>query len=320
MPQAGTTSELYMEQDGADRGVQSPPPPAAPTSVPPPTKVEAAQPVPVKRRMMDEKPDGTVRDTSSEAVTNPNKDLGFRNLDAPEATEPAKEPEAAPTPQETAKEPPPPAEPKVYAGKFKEVDALEKGYQELEKHATKLAQEKALLERERLAQPAPVPSKTPEQMAVEQAEANKILNEFVQDPKTFIEKNVVQRTITALTVQQIRNDWIKSNPDLAEHEVRVAFEANLLMQTDPELAKNPAALLNKATDNFRQFTGKIRSEGAKEALTQETRVIPLVTSTAPPPASEQPAQKAPLTADDAYAQHMRMLKEQEQRSHRGLRR
>lgn len=316
MPAPGTTSDLYMEQDRADaaRPLETPAPPAAAPATP--TKIE--QPVVTKRRMADETADGHVRDTSSEALK-PQNDLGFRNLDDEKLAKPAEEkkPEAAaeaPKPAEQA----PPEPPKVYAGKFKEVDALEKSYLELEKKLTQTAQEKALLERERLAQQPAQPVKTAEQVAAEQTEANKILNEFVQNPKEFLEKNVVQRTMTALQAQQMRNEWLRDNPDLAPHEVRIAFETQLLMQSDPELARNPQALLAKATENFRQFTGKIRTEGAKEALTTETRVIPIVSSTAQPTATEQPA-KAPLNFDEAYSLHMKMLKEQEQRSHRPLR-
>jgi len=93
----------------------------------------------------------------------------------------------------------------------------------------------------------------------------------------------------------------------------------MLSQSDPELAKDPKAMIDKATANFRQFTGKIKTAAAKEALTTETRTVPLLSNTAQPQASEQPA-KAPLTADESYDITMRMLKEQEQKSRRGLRR
>jgi len=278
-----------------------------------------------KGRMADEKPDGTIRDTSAEAVSNPGQDLGFRNItdeseNAPRPKEaaPATEKPAEAPKVEAAKEPAP--EPKVYAGKFKSAEDLEKSYQELESKMTKTSQENASLRAAQQAKPAEPVAKTPDRIASEQAENTRILNEFVNNPKEYIEKNVVQRVTTALTAQQIAENWRKTNPDLAEHEVRVAFEATLLTQSDPELARDPAALLNKATDNFRQFTGRIRTEGAKEALTQETRTIPLLSNTAPAAATEQPSPKAPLSSDDAYSLHLKMLKENEQRSHRGLRR
>lgn len=317
MPAAGTTGNLYSEADNPNSVLGAPP--TAPTPVPPPTKVEAAQPVPVKSRMADEGPDGRIRDTSTEAVTQPGKDLGFRNLDDEPKAKPTEAPAATPTEpvKEAQKEAAPVAEPKVYAGKFKSVEELERSYEEAQKLITRQGQEKAEWQRT-AAQPAPV--KTPEQVVAEQTEANAILNEFVADPKTFIEKNVVQRTLTALTAQNIRNEWLKDNPDIAEHEVRVAFEVTQLIQADPEIAKNPARLIKTATDNFRQFTGKIRAAGAKEALTTETRVIPLVSSTAPAPATEQPPSRAPQTQSDITDSHVAWLKQQEQRSHRGLRR
>lgn len=322
MPVA-TTSELYLDPD---RG-SMPSAPLAPPVPPAPTKVEVTQPVVTRSRMADQNPDGSIRDTSGEAVSTPGKDLGFRNISEEEAVKPKEEvaspeaPKDQPKPADAPKEAPPTEQPKVYAGKFKTPEDLEKSYQELESKFTKTSQENANLKAAQAATPPPAPApKTPEQIAIEQSENNRILQEFASSPKEFIEKNVVQRVTTALTAQQIAADWRKNNPDIAEHEVRVAFEATLLAQSDPELARNPAALLNKATDNFRSFTGRIRSEGAKEALTQETRTIPLLSNTAPATATEQPSQKAPLTSDEAYSLHLKMLKEQEQRSHRGLRR
>lgn len=317
MPGAGTTSELYKDADNPSSTLGAPP--AAPSDVPPPTKVVVTQPVTTKARMADEKPDGTIRDTSTEALR-PGNDLNFRNLSNEETKPPAEPPKETPAapPKETPA-PAAPPEPKVYAGKFKSAEDLEKSYQELERKLTETSQAKATLEREKLAAPPAPAVKSAEQIAAEQTEANKIVTEFVSNPKEFIEKNIIQRTMTALTAQQIRNEWMKANPDLAEHEIRVAFEATLLAQSDPELGRNPGALLQKATDNFRQFTGKIRTEGAKEALTTETRTIPLLQPSSTTTATEQPA-RAPLTADAAHDIHMRFLKEQEQKSHRGLRR
>lgn len=320
MPGAGGTTDLYKENaDGSRQPLGTPP--AAPTDVPAPTKVEVAKPVITQKRMADETPDGHIRDTSSEALR-PGNDLNFRNLSDEEIKKPEEVP-AAPAevkPAEPVKEAAPVPE-KLYAGKFKTAEDLEKGYEEAQKAMHAASEKAARLEREKNATPAPPPApKTPEQVASEQAENNRLLQELTSDPKTFIEKNIVQRTMVALSAQQVAENWRKANPDLAEHEIRVAFEATLLAQSDPELAANHVALLQKATDNFRQFTGKIRTEGAKEALTQETRVIPLLQPSSTTTAAEQPSQKAPLTPDTAFDMHMRFLKEQEQKSHRGLRR
>jgi hypothetical protein len=329
------TTELYGGDIGKPLDPREAPvgdvggPPIPPSPVPVPVKVEVVnQPIPIKqRRMADEGPDGRIRDTSSEALR-PGNDLGFRNLDAEQTSRPSDAPNNEPSPEvkpeaippQAAPEQGPPEPPKVYAGKFKSVDDLEQGYIEAQKLITRQGQEKAERERAALATPPAPVVKTPEQIAAEQAENNRILNDFVSNPKEYIEKNVVQRVTTALAAQQIAGDWRKNNPDISEHEVRVAFEATLLAQSDPVLARDPAALLNKATDNFRSFTGKIRSEGAKEALTQETRVIPLLSNTAPPLATEQPSPRAPQTQGEVTDSHVAWLQDQSKRSQRGLRR
>ena len=323
MASAGTTGDLYSEADNPQSVLGQPP--APPTPAPPPTKIE--QPVQTKQhRMADERPDGTIRDTSAEALR-PGNDLGFRNLSDETEQETPPPPPVVEPPKEVAPEPPkevPPAPPKLYAGKFKTPEELEKGYSEAEK-AMHAAQEKAArLERERQAAPSPPPPpKTPEQIAAEEARKNAFLEQFVKDPETILkqyQEQAVQQTQVALQAQQFVENWRKQNPDIAEHEVRVTFEAALLAQSEPELANDPNTLFSKATDKFRQFTGKYRTEGAKEALTTETRVIPLLNGTAQSPATEQPPQKAPLTQDEAFSLHLKMLKEQEQKSHRGLRR
>lgn len=333
------TSELYSNADDPKSVLGAPP--SAPAPVPPAdnpivvTKTEIVnQPVVTKTRMADEGPDGKVRDTSTEAMR-PSNDLNFRNIteeddaaraaaaraekdaeNAKAAAEAKPEPVEAAKPAETA----PPAE-KVYAGKFKSVEELEKGYLEAQKAFHQKATEAAVIKQQQEAVPQP---KTPAQMAAEEAQKAQFLERFVKDPEGVIneyQQKATQQTAVALAAQQVATDWRKSNPDIAEHEVRVAFEANLLAQSDPELAKDYAALINRATEQFRQFTGKLRNEGAKEALTQETRVIALLNPTATS-SSEQPSPqaKAPLSSDESYAIHMKMLKDESERSRRGLRR
>jgi len=328
MPSAGITGDLYMNAD--DTGKPMPPsalgaPPSPPTPVPPPVvPVVVTQPAVTKSRMADETSDGKVRDTSTEALR-PGNDLGFRNITDENENRP-KPPETPAPPAEPVKEAPteaPPVPEKVYAERFKSVEELEKGYLESKKEMQKALAERDDLKRKIETQPpAPPAPKTPEQIAAEEADKNKFLAEFVADPKKVIteyQQKAIQQTQVALAAQQVAADWRKNNPDLAEHEYFVAAEASRLMQTDPELAADPQRLMMTATANFRQLTGKLRSEGAKEALTQETRVIPLLSNTAPP-ANGQPPKETPLSPDDAFNAHIKMLKEQEQRSHRGLRR
>lgn len=328
MTAAGTTSDLYVEDDQGNKQVMTAPPPSAPAPVPEPTKPAEQQTVLVKHRMADEGPDGKVRDTSTEALR-PGNDLNFRNLDDEQLTQkpPEPKPEDAKPPETKPAEAPqtPEAKPpeKLYAGKYKSPEELEKAYEESQRAMHRAFEEKATLERQATARtvaPPTLSAKTPEQAAAEQQEAARLVNEFVQDPKGFVEKNIVQRVMVALASQQMTEKWRTANPDLVEHEARVAFEAAQLVQSDPKLAEEPSALFDRATARFREFTGKLRTEGAKEALTQETRVIPLASSSTTPSATEHPPQKAPLTADQAYEAHLQMLKEQEKRSHRGLRR
>lgn len=327
MPSAGTTGDLYMNAD--DTGKPTPPsalgaPPSAPAPVPPPVvPVVVTQPAVTKSRMADETPDGKVRDTSTEALR-PGNDLGFRNITDENENRPKTPETETPPPEVPAKQPePPPALEKLYADRFKTVEETEKGYLEARKEMQKALAERDEYKRKLEAQPPPPPPpKTPEQIALEEAKKNQFLAEFVADPEKVImeyQRRSTEQTQVALAAQQAAADWRKNNPDLAEHEYFVAAEASRLMQTDPELMKDLPRLMAVATTNYRQIIGKARTEGAKEALTQETRVIPLLSNTAPP-ANGQPPKETPLSPDDAFNAHIKMLKEQEQRSHRGLRR
>jgi hypothetical protein len=318
---AGSVGELYIDQDTkAPLGA----PPAAPSDVPPPVApVKVEQPVVVKSRMADETPDGRIRDTSTEALRQGNE-LGYRNLDADPKT-PAEEPkpEVGNTPQAAPEAPPAP--PRVYAGKFKSIEELERGYEESQKAMHKAFEEKANIERQHVAQAAAPPKpveKTQEQVVSEQQRAQQRLNEFVSDPDKFvgdIYQKANQQTMIALKAQEMHQKWAKDNPDLVAGEIYVAADAWRLAQSDPNLANDPQGLYDKSTANFRDFLGKIRMDAQKEALTQETRVIPLASTPPTPTATEQPATRA-LSSDDAFDAHMKMLKAAERRSKTGLRR
>lgn len=305
--------ELYSNPAGADKTtIVEAPPPSAPSPIP----AVVAKPAVVKPRMADENPDGSMRDTSTEAMR-PGNDLGFRNLDD-EPKEPSQPPQVE-AQKEQAPVQEPIQEPTLYAGKFKTPQDLEKAYQEAEKRMNSAMQEAAELRKKGATPAAPAtPAPTPEQVAQTK---QKLLEAFVNDPQSVLKEytdRAQQNTMLALDAQKRTEEWRKANPDLAAHERFVAAEAYFLTQSDPEISKEPARLLQQATENFRKVFGAIRSEGAKEALATETRVTPLLSSTAPATASEQPA-KAPLTFDDAFAQHMKMLKAEESKSHRGLR-
>jgi hypothetical protein len=338
MPQAGTTSDLYI--DPADSSSTLGQPPAAPSSVPDPAPapVVAAQPVPTQVRMADQNADGSVRDTSGAAVNDPSRDLHFRNVDdedqvrraaearaKKEADEKAAQAAAPPATSTSTAAPAPNAAPeKLYAGKFKSAEELEKGYQEAQAAMTRAQQERAELEKRLQATP-PAPPKTAAQLAADEAaEKQAFLEKFASDPQGVLreyQQNAVRQTEVALSSQKMREDWLRDNPDLAaapEHEVLVGMLGWHLASSDPALAANPKALLDKATGTYREMTGKIRSEAAKEALTTQTRVTPLLSNTAPAPTTGQPP-KAPLSGDAAFNEHMAMLRNEQSRTRHGLR-
>lgn len=329
---AATVSELYVNADDPSSTLGAPP---APPVTPAPAPVKAAEPVVVtQRKMADQGPDGRTRDTSTEALR-PGNDLGFREFD-PDPKEqtdvsqdrPAVEAKEGPGDTAPAAESHNPEPPKLYAGKYKSIEELEKGYEEAQSAMTKAQQKAAELERnavQKAAEPAKPVEKTPAQAAAEEKARQDFLNRFVENPEGVVNDYVAkaqQTTAAALAAQQMMHNWKQNNPDLAEHEVRVAFEMAQLMQSDPELAKDSQALLDKATANFRQFTGKLRTEGAKEALTTETKVIRLSESTAPEGSTRETSSAgkgSPMSRDESFDLSMKFLKDQERRSHRGLR-
>ena len=91
MPAAGVTSDLYVKDENDQRvNISTPPAPPTPTAAAP---VTVQNPVTVKAPMADQKPDGSIRDTSTEALRQGN-DLGFREFDPdpkPKGEEPPKQ-------------------------------------------------------------------------------------------------------------------------------------------------------------------------------------------------------------------------------------
>lgn len=314
MPATGeVVGDLYVEgQGGQKQPLASPPPPEPPSPIPapPPVVVIAKQ-----RKMMDQNSDGSIRDTSSEALNGKN-DLQFRGVDA----EPK---EAAPPPaQEPATPPPAPPvsePPKLYAGKYKTPEDMEKGYQEAQSALTKANQKAAELERKATVQAAIPPQ--PQPTAEEQK--NQLLKRLVEDPQgvlSEIAKREIQTTAVAVAANQATMEWKAANKDIADLEPYFMVDVQRMLGETPDLALNPQALLSEATTRFRAAIGKLRTDAAREALTTETRVVPLLQDAgAPPEATEHPPQKAPLSNDEAYESHMRFLKVQERRTHRGLR-
>lgn len=316
MPAVGeVVGELYMEGSNGQQQPLSPsmpPPPEAPSSIPAPPVVIAKP-----RKMMDQNADGTIRDTSSEALRDGNG-LQFQGTDPEPKEEPAS---TAPPTQEPIAAPPAPAPepPKLYAGKYKTPEDMEKAYNEANAALTKANQKAAELERKATVQAATPPATA---LSVEE-QKNELLKNLVENPNKVlseIARREIQNTTVAVQSNQAAMEWRNANKDIADLEPYFLVDVQRIAGENPDLAANPAALLAEATTRFRQSIGRLRTDAAREALTTESRVIPLLQNTsAPPDATEHPSQKAPLTPDAAHDAHMRFLKAEERRSHRGLR-
>lgn len=255
-------------------------------------------------------------------------------VDSPATTPPKTETAAAPSPTiSTSTAPPPPTEEKVYAGKFKTVEDLEKSYREMESSYTKKAQEvatarKALEERERIAPSAP---KSDEETAAERLAR---VNEMLNDPDAYFTKQaklandkIESERVSRRQTEQIMDSWREQNKDmtgtleLGEEKIPleqfVGAEMSRITANDPNV--DPLAALQKATTNIRAAVGILIDRGRKEALSVQSSV----TQTAPakintPPPTEQPS-KAPTTEQDAYQAHLVELRTNAERVRRPVR-
>ena len=146
-----------------------------------------------------------------------------------------------------------------------------------------------------------------------------LVNSFLEDPDKVIQEvqsRAVQQAQQAVAVQSQVENWRKINSDIAPFEFYVGAEMQRLSASDPNLAKDSAALLTQATTNFRQAYGTIREAGKKEALSVQSSVTPLgnvKVQVAPP--TEQPV-KAPMSQESAVQTHMQFLREQAARVRR----
>lgn len=204
---------------------------------------------------------------------------------------------------------------KLFAGKFKTVEDMEAAYKESESAFHKKSQELADSKKA----PVTPATKTPEQLAEDKAA---LLNRIVEDPDSVVNE-IANRTQAAIDARQradtAEQEWIKTNPDIAPYKDFVGLEMTRLMNANPELASDPAALLTQATTNFRIVHGKIRESGKLESLQVSQSVTPLAASRIQtPPPTEQPT-KAPVTQEDAVKQHMDMLKANAARVRRPVR-
>lgn len=199
---------------------------------------------------------------------------------------------------------------KLYAGKFETVEAMETAYAEAQKAFHTKSQELAEAKKQ---VPPPDPKVALEQNAERKAA---LLNKIIEDPEGFAAdiKAQAQASIAEdKKFQSIRDDWAKENPDIADLEKYVGYEASRLVTLDPSLGADTAALLKQATTNFRQDYGKIRESGKLEALQVRSSVTPLSDSKIQtPPPSEQP-QAAPKSEEQIRNEHIDFLKAQSAR-------
>lgn len=290
--------------------------------------------VPSKVHFKDEGRDvlmDTLRDPTKQALSG---DTGtfFEPLkeEAPIPETPAPETPAAPVSTETAAPAPtiststaPPQE-KLYAGKFKTAEDLEKAYRDVEAGFTKKSQEaatarKALEERERIAPSTPKPA--------EETEAERLarINEMLTDPDAYFTKQA-KRANDAIEAERthrrqaetLMDNWRETNKDMTgileigEEKIPleqfVGAEMARITVSDPDI--DPVAALTRATTNIRAAVGILIDRGRKEALSVQSSV----TQTAPakintPPPTEQPS-PAPKSDEQTRSEHLEFLRSQ----------
>lgn len=214
---------------------------------------------------------------------------------------------------------PPPTE-KLYAGKFKTPEDLEKSYIEIEKTFTTKAQEaaqaKKALEAAEAARRA-----SPESIAATDEEARlKLINDFLTNP-TGVIKDIESRVTESTRNQQETaakvSAWRELNKDVVPYEDYIGVVTARLAAQDPNI--DPWAAFDQATTLVRAEVGKIYERGKLEALSIQGSVTQ--TSAAKvnvPPPTEQPS-KAPMSEQDAHQAHMAELRANAERVRRPVR-
>src|SRR6266550_2026688 len=246
---------------------------------------------------------------------------------APAPPEPTPEPTPAPAPATETSTAAAPViststapDAKLYAGKFKSVEDLEKSYEEIQKSFTVKAQEaatarKALEEREKAA------PKTPEETETERLAR---INLMLADPdKYFAEQarkandQVLAETKSAREVAAKVEAWREQNKDVVPYEDYIGVVMHRLATSDPKL--DPLAALDQATTAVRAEIGKIREAGRLEALSiQSGATTPAAAKVIVPPPTEHPS-PAPMSDQDAYQAHMAELNSNAARVRRQVR-
>ena len=227
---------------------------------------------------------------------------------------------AAPAPVVSTSTAPPASDAKLYAGKFKSVEDLEKSYEEIQKSFTVKAQEaatarKALEEREKAA------PKTPEETETERLAR---INLMLADPDKYFAEQARKANEAILAENKSMREvaakveaWREVNKDVAPYEDYIGVVMHRLTTSDPKL--DPLAALDQATTAVRAEIGKIREAGRLEALSiQSGATTPAAAKVIVPPPTEHPS-PAPMSDQDAYQAHMAELNSNAARVRRQVR-
>lgn len=263
------------------------------------------------------------RDTSAEALEK--NELGVKNDIKPEpppvyraappepVAAPQAQPEAAPTPEPVkATEP---EAPKLLAGKYKNVEELEKGYIESQKGFGQKVQsevDKQLADKVQAGVNAKLKELTDTQKAAVQAQGFKSLTEmsvdehldlFTKDP---VEYNRLQQAemFNAIKTSQAVEQWSRENADIKDElipgsnitgEQLVNLQLLTLAKRDPSRASDYPQLLSEATGHVRNLIEGLKNQGKQAAQIIRETVTPLqatvASTTAPAETASAPAKK-----------------------------
>jgi hypothetical protein len=236
----------------------------------------------------------------------------------PVAETPAEAPPPPVLTTETAPPPPPtlststapPVPEKLFAGKFKTVEDMEKSYVEIEKAHTTKAQEAAAAKKALEAAEA-VRLAAPENVAAQNEEQRlKLINDFLTDPTktvTEIESRVKQSMAQTAEVSEKMNAHWEANKDMAPYKKYIGVDYAELVQANPDV--DPWAALQEATTRMRAYYGAILDQGRKEALSNVGAATQLSAKVNTPPPTEQPPQ-APKTDEQQRTEHLTFLQSQ----------
>jgi len=237
-------------------------------------------------------------------------------------------PPAIPIPQPELTTPPPEAQPqsaepeKLFAGKYKSVEELEKGYQEVQRAFHEKAQKASELEKKFGSIGINLNQLSQEQVAQKTAEAvaqdPDLLDLMVNDPKQF-EATLVQRVGNQLhAVQQVQttiSTWESKNPDLVNYKHWVDAEVRRLVTEDPDSLGDINALLEKATNNIRSFGQQSFAAGKQETVQMQGEANKF--ALAPGQGQEHQPQPVPAPAGDPLDEYISARKKEYQRVSQG---